>query len=244
MRPCGFRCRSLPTSWPDTARLGVLGSSASLTSWPACAEIGNSRDARRWALLLERLDADRDLTGEPIEPAIQAIGRILARLHGAPVPREIPPLAAMATRWAHDLPRLWSAAEPPWPDRVCSEAVATCRELGNDSLIRLLHADLHFENVLAADREPWLAIDPKGLAGDPAFESWSVLWNRFEEYARPRDVGRRLDMWCEAAQIDRDRARAWARARTVTDAIDRLVHATDHERDISVHRYLLAAIPH
>jgi hypothetical protein len=70
-----------------------------------------------------------------------------------------------------------------------------------------------------------------------------MLWNRIEEYTVPRDVGRRLDAWCEAAEIDRDRARAWARVRTVTDAVGRLAHATVHERDISVHRYLVAAIP-
>jgi streptomycin 6-kinase len=231
----------LKVSWPGPDQ---APEAPTLAAWNGDGAVRLLRhDPDRWALLLERLDADRDLTGEPIDRAVQTIGCLLVRLHSAAVPREIPPLAAMATRWVHELPRLWPAADPPWPTRVCAEVVATCEELGNDSPTRLLHADLHFENVLAADREPWLAIDPKGLAGDPGFEAWSVLWNRVGEYAGPRDVGRRLDAWCEAAQIDRDRARAWARVRTVTDAIDRLAHATEHERDISVHRYLLAAIP-
>ena len=121
--------------------------------------------------------------------------------------------------------------------------VATCRELGDDVDGRLLHVDLHFENVLAAEREPWLAIDPKGLVGDPAFESSPVLWNRFEEYAGHRDVVRRLDAWCEASGIDPVRARAWARVRMVEDAIDRLTSASGDERDVEVHRYLLDALP-
>jgi streptomycin 6-kinase len=231
----------LKVSWPGPDQ---APEAPALAAWNGDGAVRLLRhDPSRWALLLERLDAERDLTGEPIEHAVQTIGSLLVRLHRAPVPREVPPLTAMAARWAHDVPRHWAAADPPWPTRICAEVVATCRELGDDSPARLLHADLHFENVLAADREPWLAIDPKGLAGDPGFECWPVLWNRFEEYASARDVRRRLDVWCEAAQIDRDRARAWARVRGVTDAIDRLVHATVHERDISVHRYLLEAIP-
>lgn len=235
------RPAALKVSWPGPDQ---APEAPALAAWDGDGAVRLLRhDRHRWALLLERLDADRDLTGEPIDRAIETIGSLLLRLHSRPAPREVPPLAAMAARWADELPTHWRAAAPPWSTRVCAEIVATCRELSNDSPTRLLHADLHFENVLAADREPWLAIDPKGLAGDPGFESWSVLWNRMAEYTDQRDVGRRLDAWCEAAQIDRDRARAWARVRTVTDAVDRLVTATNHERDISTHRYLLAAVP-
>jgi streptomycin 6-kinase len=231
----------LKVSWPGPDQ---APEAPALAAWDGDGVVRLLRhDPSRWALLLERLNADRDLTSEPVDRAIQIIGGLLVRLHRPPVPAEIPTLAAMATRWTHELPRLWPAADPPWPSRICSEVVATCQNLGTGSPTKLLHADLHFENVLAADREPWLAIDPKGLAGDPAFECWSVLWNRFEEYASTRDVKRRLDAWCEAAEIDRDRARAWARVRSVADAVDRLVHATDHERDISTHRYLIDAIP-
>jgi streptomycin 6-kinase len=33
----------------------------------------------------------------------------------------------------------------------------------------LLHQDLHADNVLAAQREPWLTIDPKPLSGEREF---------------------------------------------------------------------------
>ena len=49
----------------------------------------------------------------------------------------------------------------------------------------LIHGDLHYENVMAADREPWLAIDPKPMSGDPHYEIAPMLWNRFEELAAP-----------------------------------------------------------
>ena len=45
----------------------------------------------------------------------------------------------------------------------------------------MIHGDLHYENVLAADREPWLAIDPKPMAGDPHYEVAPMLWNRWDE---------------------------------------------------------------
>ena len=47
----------------------------------------------------------------------------------------------------------------------------------------MIHGDLHYENVMAADREPWLAIDPKPMSGDPHYELAPMLWNRFEELA-------------------------------------------------------------
>jgi streptomycin 6-kinase len=231
----------LKVSWPgpDQAPEGPT-----LRAWDgdgAVRPLAHGED--RWALLLERLDESRDLTGVPIGEAIEVIGSLLRRMHRATVPTDVPSLADTARRWAEEIPSRWPVAAPPWPDRVRDEAVATCRELGDADGGQLLHADLHFENVLAADREPWLAIDPKGLVGDPAFESSPVLWNRFDEYSGQRDVRRRLDAWCEAADIDRDRARAWARVRMVEDAIDQLVGASGGERDIAAHRYLIDALP-
>jgi streptomycin 6-kinase len=40
----------------------------------------------------------------------------------------------------------------------------------------LLHADLHHHNILAAERHPWLAIDPKGVIGDAAYERAPLGW--------------------------------------------------------------------
>ena len=51
---------------------------------------------------------------------------------------------------------------------------------------RLLHTDLHYANVLGAYRSPWLAIDPKPMAGDVAFEVAPALWNRADSWAPAR----------------------------------------------------------
>jgi streptomycin 6-kinase len=77
----------------------------------------------------------------------------------------------------------------------------------------LLHADLHFGNVLAGSREPWLAIDPKPMAGHPGWELQPVLRNRVGELGTGSSfrhlVRRRFEIVCEAAGIDEDAARAW-----------------------------------
>lgn len=41
----------------------------------------------------------------------------------------------------------------------------------------VLHGDLHHDNVLSSEREPWLAIDPHGVVGDPGYEVGTLLYN-------------------------------------------------------------------
>jgi len=102
-----------------------------------------------------------------------------------------------------------------WADAV-AEVVD---EAGN----RLLHWDLHYENVLAGEREPWLAIDPKPLSGDPGFELLPALHNRFDEIlAAPdprRAIRRRFDQMVEVMGLPRDRAVAWSLARTLQNSL-------------------------
>ncbi|GHH85917.1 hypothetical protein GCM10018793_55730 [Streptomyces sulfonofaciens] len=76
---------------------------------------------------------------------------------------------------------------------------------------RLLHWDLHFGNVLAGGREPWLAIDPKPLAGDPCFELFPALHNRFEA----SEVVWRFDAMTDVLGLDRARARNWTLVRVL-----------------------------
>jgi streptomycin 6-kinase len=41
-------------------------------------------------------------------------------------------------------------------------------ELADEPGDRMLHWDLHYDNVLTAQREPWIAIDPEPLIGERA----------------------------------------------------------------------------
>ena len=83
----------------------------------------------------------------------------------------------------------------------------------------MIHGDLHYENVLAGDREPWLVIDPKPMSGDPHYELAPMLWNRWDEAVATGDLRialrRRFHTLVDAAGLDEDRARDWVVVRMV-----------------------------
>ena len=126
----------------------------------------------------------------------------------------------LSERAADDL-----AAQPrdvPIPHRLVEQALSLGRGLVADpaSVGRLVHGDLHYQNVLAADREPWLVIDPKPMSGDPHYEPAPMLWNRFEELDGDvrGGVRRRFHALVDAACLDEDRARDWVVVRMVLNA--------------------------
>jgi streptomycin 6-kinase len=176
-------------------------------------------DPRRFALLLERLDADTDLARVPIDEACAAIGDLLAQLRSPALP-QVPTVSEYAARQLAKAPPL-----AVLPRRFVEQGRRLAAELpgsGGDEM--LLHTDLHYRNVLRATRQPWLAIDPKPTAGDPAFEVGPALWNRVAELGTGssvrRHLRRRLQIICEHAGIDEDRARAWTIVRQVDNARD------------------------
>jgi streptomycin 6-kinase len=78
----------------------------------------------------------------------------------------------------------------------------------------LVNQDLHGENVLAAQLEPWLAIDPKPLAGEREFSVASIVRSSELGHSK-RDVLYRLDRLCSELDLDRERAKGWTIAQTV-----------------------------
>ena len=86
----------------------------------------------------------------------------------------------------------------------------------------LLHGDLHHENILAAEREPWLALDPKGVVGEAEYEVGALLRNRLpEQLAAPetgRILARRVAQLAEELGFDRTRLRGWGLAQAVLSA--------------------------
>jgi streptomycin 6-kinase len=83
----------------------------------------------------------------------------------------------------------------------------------------LLHQDLHADNVLHSEREPWLVIDPKPLTGEREF-SLAPIVRSFELGHSPHAVRTRLDRLSAELGLDRDRARGWALAQTVAWSLD------------------------
>ncbi|HAH01163.1 MAG TPA: aminoglycoside/hydroxyurea antibiotic resistance kinase [Ktedonobacter sp.] len=108
----------------------------------------------------------------------------------------------------------------PFPAALLEEAETLFAELSTSMTeLVLLHGDLHHENILAAEREPWLAIDPKGLIGEPAYETGALLRNRLPDLRDApqavRVLTRRVDLLAEMLDLDRGRVRDWAMAQAV-----------------------------
>ena len=171
-------------------------------------------DPARGALLLERLDPTTDLTGVAVDGACEVVGSLLGRLHIPPPPR--------VRRLSETLPATLDrmAGRSDLPRRMVDRVRGLAGELLADPDVdaTLLHTDLHYRKVLAADREPWLAVGPKPLAGPPGFEIHPLLRNRVAELGTGSafrwGVRRRLSVTCEAAGIDEEAARLWSIVRT------------------------------
>lgn len=206
----------LKVSWPhEEARLEHLA----LQSWAGRGAVRLlAADPARWAMLLEPLAHDRNLDALGLLEACEVIGGLMTGLD-RPAPPRFTRLSDETDRW---IP-LCRSGSPHVPRRLTEQATALLADLRKDCDGRLIHQDLHFQNVLAADREPWLAIDPKPLSGEWAFAVAPVLWNRWDEATSATGLRThlrlRLGLVSDAAGIDEDRALAWSFVRLVCNAI-------------------------
>jgi streptomycin 6-kinase len=172
-------------------------------------------DAERRALLLERCVPGTSLWSRPDdEDANRIAAGVLRRLWREPPPgHRFRPLAPEALRWAEELPTEWREAGEPFEHTLVELASALARDLAeSQSELVVVHQDFHGDNVLLAARG-WLAIDPKPLVGERAFDAASLLRDRRWELARdpdaPRRVRRRLDQLSSELGLDRERTRGW-----------------------------------
>lgn len=206
----------LKVTWPhEEARLEHLA----LQAWGGHGAVRLlAADPARWAMLLEPLVHDRNLDERGLLEACEIIGGLMRRLDRSATP-QFTRLSAEIERW---IP-LCRNGSPLVPRRLTEQAASLMTDLQDDCDGRLIHQDLHFQNVLAADREPWLAIDPKPLSGEWAFAVAPVLWNRWDEataaYNLRSHLRLRLGLVCDAAGLDEERAMAWSFVRLVTNAI-------------------------
>jgi streptomycin 6-kinase len=174
-------------------------------------------DPHRRALLLERLRTDSLKSLSDVD-ACEAVAALYRRLHVPAMP-QLRTLSSLLEQWADDFAALPRSAAVP--HRLVEQAVALCRDLATEPADRVLHGDLHYGNVLGADREPWLAVSPEPLNGDPHYEVAPMLWHRWDEVADNIRFGvqRRFHALVDAAGFDEDRARAWVIVRLVREAM-------------------------
>lgn len=179
------------------------------------------RDDERFAMLLERVGTSTLGEVPDGDEVARVAGRIGRRL-AVPAPPGLPRLSERADAWERELLRDAEELPHTMERRTVDAAVATVRELARVQPDTLVHGDLHARNVLRAEREPWLAVDPKGYAGDPAYDGGTFLKTRalhFVGAADPRAAAFRvIDVYAEAAGLDPERVRRWAQLHVVQAA--------------------------
>jgi streptomycin 6-kinase len=180
-------------------------------------------DLGKGAMLLERLEPGTPLTAvRDDEEATAVAADVMKKLwRPAPADHAFPTVSG----WARGLDRLrrrFGGGTGPMPARLVGEAESLFADLlASQGEPLLLHGDLHQENILKAGREPWLAIDPKGVVGEAAYETATLLHNPAETLNAPdpkKLIQRRLDVLSGELGLDRARIRAWGMAQAVLAA--------------------------
>ena len=176
-------------------------------------------DEARWAMLIERCEPGTLLAEADQGTALDVFVSLLPRLWREDT-EPFRPLADEAAWWIDFLPDEWERAGRPFERRLLDAAVDELRSLSDSQGERvLLHQDLHGDNVLAAEREPWLAIDPKPLLGEREFGVAPIVRDPELGHSR-RDVLYRLDRLTSELGLDRERARGWTIGQTIAWSLD------------------------
>jgi streptomycin 6-kinase len=163
-------------------------------------------DATRWAMLLERCEPGTYLSALGQDAALDVMVELLPRLWK---PASAPPFRTLSEEAA------WWCEIMPGEPALRDAAIGVVRELADSQGEQVLqHQDLHADNVLRAEREPWLVIDPKPLAGEREF-GIAALVRGGELGDGVRNIRHRLDRLTSELGLDRERAWGWALGQTL-----------------------------
>ena len=205
---------ALKVTWPPE---GVALEVRALQTWHGRGAVGLiASDERRGALLLQRLDPARSLASVPLAEAAIVAGQLIRTLAIA-APEGVPSLEGVALGIAASLPIRQRLLGTPIPGRWVRAAVRLATDLATASHPALIHADLHYANVLAGGRPaaPWVAIDPKPFVGDPERSVAELLWTRADALADAQALTGLLETIVRSGGLDRDRALAWGFVRAI-----------------------------
>jgi streptomycin 6-kinase len=171
------------------------------------------------AMVIERCEPGTTLAAAGADVALQTLIALLPRLWvetGEPFHT----LEDEAAWWIGYLPEQWERSDRTVARGLVDAAVDALSSLSHSQGQQvLLHQDLHGDNVLAAEREPWLVIDPKPLIGEREFAVAPIV-RSFELGHSKRDALYRFDRLTSELGLDRERARGWTIGQTMAWAFD------------------------
>jgi streptomycin 6-kinase len=184
----------LPRHHPEEQ--AMRGEAEALAHWRdtgACVPLLDQRDDG-FTLLLRRLRPATSLDDVEYEEQLVEAGRLIKRLHAAgPPPESLPGVEVYTEPYGR-------RADPELDHLIAT----TERDVA-------VHADLHGGNVLR-DGDRWVAIDPKGVRGDPHLDIWLLLCPQAPALPHDDPVGelrQRIRVYCDAAGLDPERAERW-----------------------------------
>jgi streptomycin 6-kinase len=193
------------------------------------------------ALLLERVVPGRPVheIEEESESTLTA-ARLMKRLwREPPSEHSFPSLST----WFRAFPRLrasFNGGTGPFAEELIAKAESTFVELNADSHQFLLHGDLHHTNILSSERGGWVAIDPKGVIGDPGYEVGAFVRNQLPatESKIMEALDRRLSIFSDELQISYERLAQWSFFHAVLSAIWSFEESEDVEKTIGIAQLL------
>jgi streptomycin 6-kinase len=169
-----------------------------------CAKLLKS-DPEKGVMLLERLIPGTMLSAERDEMVVlENYIKVWKSIR-----KPLPDGAATPTifHWFQGLKNYRSSGD----SQIKMEHVQLARECFQQVIVtskgpELLHGDLHHENILYSEQKGWMAIDPKGVAGDPYFDVVSFLVNQLDSKPDPKSFLKlRVDTISEQMGLDRGR---------------------------------------
>ena len=168
----------------------------------------------RGAVLLERAVPGRPLSTLVAEgrddEATGVIADIITSLHHGKVPTGWPTVETWADGFSRQRAR---GVHRRLSQRLLDRGEGVYRDLAASQGKRfLLHGDLHHDNILRDDKRGWLAIDPKGVVGETAYETAASIRNPMDFYPFQVDPGfmaRRVSIFAERLSLDRQRILGW-----------------------------------
>jgi len=169
------------------------------------------------ALLIVRCVPGAVLAAQSEREQDLVLSRLLPRLWREPPFTEVfRPLQLMCNQWADEAESVLSSDRPALDSGLVREGIGLFRSLPASSERHvLLCTDLHADNVLAAEREPWLMIDPKPYVGDPTYDLLQHMLNS-EKRLMSDPVGL-ASYLARLFELDLNRLLLWLFARCVVE---------------------------
>lgn len=184
-------------------------------------------DRKNCAILIERVTPGNPLsTIENDEDATRKIAVVMKKLR-IPLPSKNNFITiAELSKEIPLLRKRYNGNTGPLPSYLVDKAERLFEELITTSSYPILvHGDLHQDNVLSSDRDGWIAIDPKGIAAEPAYETAAMIRNPYEKLKDISNLNlerllfRRIMILSKELNIDPVRIHKWGLFQTVLSAV-------------------------